>query len=122
MPRFRFLMGKALSSVALKSLGSVEFGEKDDVTVTLRDGKKATGIMRQVGWNGPQEMPGRVASSGQLRVQNSVFRRASRRGAGVCQKSTGPLRCQNRKPEPWTQEEHVSQMPGVGWMLTAFCS
>jgi hypothetical protein len=43
--RFQFLKGSTPATVEFSSLTSIEFRDKDEVTVALRDGTKATGTL-----------------------------------------------------------------------------
>lgn len=42
---FRFLRGKSLATVQFSKIGSIDFGEKGAVTVTLKKGNKASGTI-----------------------------------------------------------------------------
>jgi hypothetical protein len=63
---FQFLRGKALATIGFDSLTSIEFGEKDDVTITTKDGKKATGTLTDINEivNGNNHFAGITAFSG----------------------------------------------------------
>jgi hypothetical protein len=70
---FQFLRGKALTTIGLNSLRSIEFGEKDDVIITTKDGKKATGTLTDSNEivNGNNHFAGITAFSGI--GENGVF-------------------------------------------------
>jgi len=70
---FQFLRGKALASTSLDSLTSIEFGKKDDVTITTKDGKKATGTLTDSNEivNGNNHFAGITAFSGIS--ENGIF-------------------------------------------------